>query len=163
MPGSGRDNFNPVSQQVAFDNSTNGFTADNAQEAIEEAKLLAQGFPRAGIRVTANGTVGNNNWLGPDELLPNTPMAVFPVKVEINEISWSNQNTNVQFHIEFRSGSKTGPIFYTLTVTSPNPGSGYVSGLAFPFNPGDTIWAQYKDDGTNMADAEVTLWISRVP
>lgn len=146
-----------------FDNSANDFIADNAQEAIEEARLFAQGFPRSGIRVTANGTVGNNDWLGPNELLPNTPMATFPVKVQINEISWANQNTDVEFHIEFRSASKTGTIFYTLTVTSPNSGSGFVNGLTFEFPAGTTIWAQYKDDGQNMSDAEVTLWISRIP
>lgn len=149
--------------ETPFDNTSNGFTSETTQEAIEEAKLLAQGFPRSGIRVTSNGTVGNNNWLGPTELLPNTPMAVFPVKVQLNEITWSNQNTNVEFRIEFRSGSKTGSIFYTLTVTPTNPGYGYVSGLTFDFNPGDSIWAQYKDDGQNMSDAEVTLWISRIP
>lgn len=153
----------PVSKETPFDNSTNGFTSTNAQDAIEEAKNSAQGFPRSGIRVTANGTLGNNDWLGPNELLPNTPMAVFPVKVQINEISWSNQNTNVEFRIQFRSGSKTGTIFHTLTVTSPNGGSGFQSGLTYQFNPGDTIWAQYLDDGQNMSDAEVTLWISRVP
>jgi len=152
-----------VASSTPFDNSINDFDSDNVQDAIEEAKLLSQGFPRSGIRSTANGTVGNNNWLGPNELLPNTPMATFPVKVQINEITWSNQNIDVQFRIEFRSGSKTGTIFYTLDVDPPNSGSGYIDGLTFEFNPGDTIWAQYKDDGQNMSDAEVTLWISRIP
>lgn len=158
-----RDNFKDVSESIPFDNSSNGFTSDNAQDAIEEAKLSAQGFPRAGKMVTQNGTVGNNDWLGPTELHPNTPMMVFPLKLQLNELTWSNQNSNVEFHIEFRSGSKTGPIFYTLTVTPSNPGYGYVSGLTFTFNPGDTIWAQYKDDGQNMSDAEIVLWFSRIP
>lgn len=163
MPGSGRDQYGQVASSVPFDNSSNGFVADDAQAAIEEARLYAQGFPRAGIRATANGTVGNNNWIGPTELLPNTPMLVAPLNLQINEITWSNQNTNVQFHIEFRLGSKTGSIFYTLTVASPNPGYGYVSGLSFNLAPGDTVWAQYKDDGTNMSDADIILWVSRIP
>ncbi|NJO48139.1 MAG: hypothetical protein HC840_00325 [Leptolyngbyaceae cyanobacterium RM2_2_4] len=153
----------PVASSVPFDNSTNGFAATDTQAAIEEAKLFAQGFPRAGVRCTANGTVGNNDWIGPNELLSNTPMATFPVKVQINEISWANQNTNVEFRIQFRSGSKTGTIFYTLTVTPPNSGSGFVSGLSFEFPAGTTIWAQYLDDGQNMSDADIMLWISRVP
>ena len=152
-----------VAESIPFDNSTNGFVANEVQTAIEEAKLNAQGFPRSGIRITSNGVLGNNDWLGPTELLPNTPMAVFPVKVQINEITWSNQNTNVEFRIEFRSNSKTGAIFYTLTVTPTNPGYGYVDGLEFDFNPGDSVWAQYKDDGTNLSDAEITIWISRIP
>lgn len=151
-----------VARSIPFDNSTNGFIADEAQSAIEETKQYTEGFPRAGIRGAYNGVAGNNDWLGPNELLPNTPFVVFPVNMRINEITWSNQNTNVQFHIEFRSVSKTGTIFHTLTVTSPNPGYGYESGLSFNFSAGTVIYAQYKDDGTNCSDMDLTLWISRV-
>lgn len=158
-----RAEIKEVASSVPFDNSTNGFIADDTQAAIEEARLYAQGFPRAGIRATANGTVGNNDWIGPNELLPNTPMLTAPVNLQINEITWSNQNTNVEFHIEFRKGSKTGTIIYTLTVVSTNPGSGYVSGLALNLVPGDTVWAQYKDDGQNMSDMDLILWVSRIP
>lgn len=152
-----------VARSIPFDNSGNGFVSEDAQAAIEEAKNTSQGFPRSGISVTHNGTVSNNTWLGPTELLPNTPAAVFPVKTQINEITWANQNINVQFRIQLRRVSKTGTIFYTLTVTSPNPGSGFVSGLNFNFNPGEVVYMQYLDDGNNMADANVTLWISRIP
>lgn len=145
-----------------FDNSVNGFISDNTQEAIEEAKQNAEGFPRAGMRGVYNGTVGNNDWLGPNELLPNTPFGIFPVKTKINEITWTNQRVNVQFHVQFRLGSKTGTIFHTLTVTSPNPGYGYESGLNYILNPGDVIFAQYRDDGQNCSDMDLTLWISRI-
>lgn len=159
-----RDAYIPVAEGVPFDNATNGFTSDEVQSAIEEAKQNAEGFPRAGCRSTYNGTVGNNNWLGPNELLSNTPLAIFAVKTKLNEITWSNSNgSDRQFHIEFRRGSKTGTIFYTMTVTSPNDGSGYVSGLNYEFDPGETIWAQYIDDGNNCADMDLILWISRIP
>jgi len=157
-----RDDIKDVAESVPFDNSDNDFTADNTQDAIEEAKQNAEGFPRAGIRVTANGIVGNNDWFGPTELLPDTPMAVFPVNTKINEITWSNRRTDVEFHIEFRRNSKTGTIFHTLTVTSPNSGFGYESGLNYTFSPGDVVYAQYKDDGQNCSDMEVMLWISRI-
>lgn len=152
----------PVSKSVPFDNSTNGFTSTEVQSAIEEAKLAAQGFPRAGIRSSYNGAVGNNDWLGPNELLSNTPLLVAPIALQINEISWGNQTTNVQFHIEFRTVSKTGTIFYTLTVTSTNPGYGYVNGLTLNINPGDVVYAQYKDDGQNVSDLDLILWVSRI-
>jgi hypothetical protein len=143
----------------------NGFpdTVNNAQLAIEYAKQNAEGFPRAGVRGQYNGTVGNNDWLGPNELMPNTPLVVFPVDTKLNEITWSNQNTNVQFRIQFRTVSKTGTIFYTMTVTSPNPGYGYISGLNYTFSPGDVIYAQYLDDGQNCSDMDLILWISRIP
>jgi hypothetical protein len=157
-----RDDISQVAESVPFDNTSNDFDADNVQDAIEESRETAQGFPRSGVRITANGVIGNNDWLGPNELLPNTPTAVFPVGVQINEITWSNQRDNVEFEIEFRTGSKTGTIFYTLAVTPSNPGYGFVNGLTFNFSPGDTVWAQYKDNGYNCSDFEMTLWISRI-
>lgn len=36
------DKFNPVAAQIPFDNSTNGFTATDTQEAIEEAKKIPE-------------------------------------------------------------------------------------------------------------------------
>lgn len=153
----------PVARQIPFDSATNGFTSTEVQSAIEEAKQNAEGFPRAGIRSCYNGTVSANQWLGPSELLANTPLVVFPVNTKLNEITWSNQTVNVQFRIQFRLNSRTGTIFYTLTVTSPNPGYGFVSGLTNTFSPGDTIHAQYLDDGTNASDMDLILWISRIP
>ena len=157
-----RASIKEVAESVPFDNSDNNFVSDNVQDALEEAKQNAEGFPRAGIRGTYNGVVGNNDWLGPGELLPNTPFVVFPVNTKLNEITWANQNTDVEFRIQFRKGSKTGTIFYTLTVTSPNPGYGYVSGLSEQFAPGDVVYAQYLDDGQNCSDMDLILWISRI-
>jgi hypothetical protein len=156
-------NKGQVSKSLAFDNSTNGFTSTDAQAAIEEAKQNAEGFPRAGIRSNYNGTVTANQWLGPSELFPNTPLLVAPVGLKINEITWSNQTTNVAFRIQFRLGSKTGTIFYTLTVTSPNSGYGYVTGVNYSLAAGDIIYAQYLDDGTNCSDMDLIIWVSRIP
>lgn len=155
----------PVAWTVPFESSpdrSNGFTSKTTQEAIEEAKQNAEGFPRAAIRGVYNGTVNNNQWLGPSELLPNCSFAVFPVNTKINEITWANQSVDVAFRIQFRTVSKTGTIFYTLTVTSPNSGYGFVSGLNFTFPAGTAIWAQYLDDGTNASDMALDIWISRV-
>lgn len=158
-----RDHFTPVAEVVPFDNTVNDFTSDNVQDAIEEAKLNAEGFPRAGLRSCYNGTVGGNDWLGPNELLSNTPLAIFPVNTKLNEITWSNSIANVSFDIEFRRGSKTGTIFYTLQVRTTNPGYGYVSSLNFTFIPGEVIFAQYKDQGQNCTDMDLILWVSRIP
>lgn len=151
-------------ENIPFDSDGTVFplTITDVQTAIEYAKQNAEGFPRAGIRGIYNGTVSNNNWLGPNELLPNTPFAVFPVNTKLNEITWSNQTSDVAFRIQFRKGSKTGAVFYTLTVTSPNPGYGYVAGLTETFVPGDVIYAQYLDDGQNCSDMDLMIWISRI-
>jgi hypothetical protein len=157
-----RDEFIQVAETVPFDNSTNGFTSDLVQTAIEEAKQNSEGFPRLNIRGNYNGVVGNNQWLGAgNELLNNTPFIVFAIDTSLREISWSNQNSNVQFTLEFRLGSKTGTIFYSLIVTSPNAGNGYVNNLNLSFSAGDVIYIQYKDNGTNCSDMDLNLWLSR--
>lgn len=158
-----RDEFIQVAETVPFDNETNGFISEDVQAAIEEAKQNAEGFPRAGIRSTYNGTVTGNSWLGPSELLPNTALLISPVTLKLQELTWANPTLNVQFRIQFRTGSKTGPIFYTLTVTSPNPGYGVTTGLTQVFTAGTTVWAQYLDDGTNASDLDLILWVSRIP
>jgi hypothetical protein len=150
-----------VAEAIPFENIN--FVSTDVQAAIVEAKQNAEGFPRSGISGTYNGSVSNNSWLGPNELLPNTPFTIFPVNTKINEITWTNQTVNVQFRIRFRTVSRTGVIFYTLTVTSPNPGYGYTSGLSFTYPAGTVIHAQYLDDGQNASDMQLTLWISRVP
>jgi len=145
-----------------FDNSTNSFISTDTQAAIEEAKQNAEGFPRAGIRSTYNATLPNNQWLGPNELLPNTPILVLPVATKLNEITWSNPNTNRAFSIEFYKNGKTaGDLFYTMTVTSPNPGYGYISGLTYTFAAGDVVWA-YSKTTTAPSDTDLILWISRI-
>ncbi len=160
-----RDDYEQVAEGVPFDNTDNDFPEDidDVQEAIEYAKANAEGFPRAGLRSVYNGTLSDNEWMGPSDLLPNTPLAQFPVKTKLNEITWGNRKNNVSFRIQFRRGSKTGTIFYTLTVSSPNSGYGYVDELDFEFDPGEVIYAQYLDDGKNCADMDLVLWISRIP
>lgn len=159
-----RDFTSQVAESIPFDTTNNNFPPDkdNVQLAIEHAKQNAEGFPRAGLRSFYNGTMGDNDWLGPSELLSNTPLAVFPVDVRINEITWGNSRSDVSFDIEFRRGSKTGPIVYTLSVTPSNPGYGYVTGVNVDFTPGESLWAQYKDTGLNAADMDLVLWISRI-
>lgn len=151
----------PVAASIPFDNSTNGFASDMTQQAIEEAKAASEGFPRSGIRATSNGFLTNNEWIGPNELLSNTPLIIAPVSLKINEITWANSNTNVEFTIQFRLNSKTGPIVFSVTGTSPNSGSGFVTGVNYVLNPGQTLWAQYIDNGNNMNDLDLILWVSR--
>lgn len=152
-----------LAEDVPFDPIGTTFTSTNTQDAIEEAKQNAEGFPRAGIRSTYNGILPNNQFIGPTELLPNTPLLTLPVNTKLNEITWANQSTNRVFQIEFYKNGKTaGNLFYTLTVTSPNSGYGYVSGLNFTFAAGDVIYAKSLGSA-RMSDGDLVLWISRIP
>jgi hypothetical protein len=150
------------SSDTPFDNSTNGFASTDAQAAIEEAKQYTEGFPRAGVRSCYNSTLPNNQWIGPNELLPNTPLLVLPVNTKLNEITWSNQSTNRAFTLKFyKNGKLAGNLFYTMTVTSPNPGYGYISGLNFAFAVGDVVYC-YAQTTSAPSDTDLILWISRI-
>ena len=138
----------PYAIYVPFDNRFNGFISKDVQRAIEETRISAEGLPRAGCRSTYNSTISANQWLGPSELLSNTPLLKIPIKIRLNEISWANQNINVSFQIEFyKNGKLATDKFYTMTVVSPNDGTGYVdiNSLNFTFNAGDVIRAKYRD------------------
>lgn len=54
-----RDHFEQVASETPFDNSTNGFVADNVQDAIEETKVSAS----PGFGFGRSGNVSSNTWL----------------------------------------------------------------------------------------------------
>lgn len=153
----------PVSRQIPFDNATNGFTADEVQAAIEEAKLTAEGLPRLSINLINNGVTGNNDWISYSELTPNTNI-IFPLPVRLSEIAWSNSNTSVEFSVEFyKNGRAGGDLLFTYgPVTSGAANFGYVSGLNYEFAAGDWIIPKYIDQGTNCSDLVLSLWLQRI-
>jgi len=53
----------PVSKQIPFDNSINGFTASNAQTAIEEAKTVAANASRGPTIAAFDGSASTGRWL----------------------------------------------------------------------------------------------------
>jgi hypothetical protein len=157
----------PVAVEIPFDNATNGFTADEVQTAIEEAKQNSEGFPRAGLPLIANGTVSNGNFITYTELLAN-PRILFPVKVRLKELTWVNNNTNLgafSFQI-FKNGQAVGNLFYTYTPPAGDLTAGY-GYFVFPTNldyaAGDSMYIKYvKPSGTSLADLALVVWISRI-
>jgi hypothetical protein len=63
MSGSGRDEFTPVAEQVPFDNSTNGFTADDVQGAIEEINTDIATSASPGFSFGRASNVNAGTWL----------------------------------------------------------------------------------------------------
>ena len=59
MSGTGRDNYNQVAESTPFDNSTNGFTSDDVQGAIEEIGASAS----PGFSFGRSGNLSANTWL----------------------------------------------------------------------------------------------------
>lgn len=152
----------PVAPAIPFEDA--GFAADNVQAAIIEAKQNAEGFPRAGISLISNGTQGNGDWVTYSELTPDV-VITFPVNTKINELTWANSKTGVNFDLEFyKNGIAAGNLFYTFSV--PDSGAvnyGYVASLNYTFSAGDYMRIKYIDQGNNTSDLVVTVWISRIP
>ena len=108
-----RFHISPVADGIPFDNDTNGFTADNVQDAIEEVQSGATGKLMDFIFV-ANGNVGDK-WLGfgngstsSDEI----PLIV-PQDGHILWATFSNTDDDVDTDIEFY---KNGTLLTTWLV-----------------------------------------------
>lgn len=163
-----RDEFIQVAETIPFDNSTNGFIAEDTQAAIEEAKANAEGFPRAGLSLTHNGTVGDLAWITYTELLAN-PRIVFPVNTRLKEITWSNANISIRaMSIKiYKNGQAGGDLIDTRIVPAGERTAGF-GFYAYPTNldfvAGDTMYVQvdYTAAGTNMSDLAIVIWVSRI-
>lgn len=139
---------------IPFNNSSNGFSANQVQPAIEEARNTAVGKARYAMVFVHNSTVGNNNWLGFSELVPsNTTPLVVPVGSKLSELAFSFAGSNVSGYMKiYKNGTDAGNVVYTMTLTNDN-----VYKLATNVNvtlvSGDLLRAQWIDTGNNPNDA----------
>lgn len=147
-------------ENITFDNSSNGFTSTNAQNAIEESKNTAVGKARFTITTTFNSTVGNNNWLGYNELLPGnvTPIRI-PVSCTLKEItfSWSGASVDGRYDL-YKNGTAGGNIVYQ-TPNIVNQANGInITGLNLSFVNGDFFVGRWIDTGDNPSDMAVVYF-----
>jgi hypothetical protein len=85
-----RDIFSYVARQVFFDNSANGFVADNVQEAIEETKVSAS----PGFGFGRSGNSASNTWLLRTGSVPSnkTGVSLGISNPQLKQIDVSNEN-----------------------------------------------------------------------
>lgn len=150
----------PEANGVPF--SDDDFSSDNVHDAIVEAKQNAEGFPRAGIVLVHNGTIGNNDWLTYSSLTPDAKI-VFPVKTKLNELTWANSKSSLDSDFEFyKNGTAAGDLIWTYQLRNTSDDFGYQLSVDLFFEAGDWIRILHKDFGTNPSDFVMTLWISRI-
>lgn len=146
--------------KITFDNSSNGFVATNTQTAIEESKTTAIGKARFTIVTTFNSTVGGNNWLGYNELLPGnvTPIRI-PVSCTLKEItlSWNGTSVDGTF-VLYKNGTSAGNIIYTSSSISNQSGGIIFTGLNLSFVNGDYYIGRWTDSGDNPSDMAVVYF-----
>ena len=58
-----RDEYNPVAEEIPFDNDTNGFASDDVQAAIEEISTTGGTAAAPGFSFGRSGAVTSNTWL----------------------------------------------------------------------------------------------------
>lgn len=148
-----------------FDNDSNGFIAENTQDAIEEAKASAIAKARFTIVTVFNGTVGNNNWLGYNELVPGDQVPIrIPMACKIKEITFAYKNSLLssdyidgKFKL-FKNGF-TDPthVIHTEQFTNQLAGKN-ATGLDLTFAANDFIVGRWIDEGDNPSDMAIVYF-----
>lgn len=155
-------------EDQVFDNDSNGFSSTNTQQAIEEAKAVAVALPRFSITTNFNGTIGNNQWLGYNELLPgNQVPIVIPIKCRLKEItfSWSSTISLVGGIVTitaavdgryelYKNGLTAGQKVFERTFSNAGAG-GISSSININFEARDIMVGKWVDLGDNPSDAAI--------
>jgi hypothetical protein len=147
-----------VARAVPFDNATNGFTADEVQSAIEEARDTAPGKARATMASIMNGTVGADSWLGHNELVPGDTVPFrIPWNCTLEEVTVSFPTLSVDGAMVFyKNGTGAGQIVFTETFTNVDNGKNFNPNLSFV--AGDLLRMRWTDTGQNPADMATTMF-----
>ena len=144
-----------VASTIPFDNSSNSFTASEAQSAIEEARNTAIGTPRYTIPLVMNGSLSNGDWVTYSNLTPDSSILI-PVNCVLKEITWSNSDTNRSFDMVFYKNGRTTTPYATRQIR--NLQYGIITGLSDSFVAGDRLDIKYVDQGLNASDLIVVLF-----
>ena len=133
-----RDFFQQVAQAIWFDNSSNGFVADDVQEAIEEAQAGGASASRGPTICGFDGTASTGRWL---EFYSNNPSNTVPFvlaeNAELIALSVVTSSASATGNVRvFKNGSTLQDI--SLTAQKKNA----ISGLALSLSSLDEISVQ---------------------
>lgn len=111
--------FNQPSVATPFDNSSNGFSATNAQNAVEEVYDTLTGLVSPGFTWGRSGNIPSGSWLLNDSVPSNVTGRNFPFyNGELIAASISNENTTTA-NIEIYEHDKTTfTLIGTVTLTA---------------------------------------------
>lgn len=110
--------FSQVAVNTPFDNSSNGFVADNTQTAIEEVKSLVTESSKAFTFAFYNGNANAQRWL---EFFPGIASDEAPIRVigalSVRAIVARTVSTNATCTIGFYNVT-TSTLLYTITFSA---------------------------------------------
>lgn len=131
-----RFEITPVADSIPFDNDTNGYAADNVQDAIEESRTSAIGnlidFPFVVSGNVSNKWLGYTNSAAPSNTIP----FIVPQQMTLKGLLFSNRDDNVDIDVELYIN---GTLSYTWEIR--NKRTAYKVGIvgAPTFAQGDRI------------------------
>lgn len=147
----------PVSRQVPFDNTSNGFTATNAQTAIEEAYLTAANASRGPTIAAFDGTASTGRWL---EFYSNNPSDTNPfILAEPAELIAVSIVTSTATATGTVTIYRNGVAIQTISLTAQKKNS--VSGLAHALSTLDEI--SLRVTSGSISRPQVYLFIRTLP
>lgn len=148
-----------IAEVTPFNNSTNGFVSTDVQAAIEEARTSAIQKVRYTIVTTFNGVVGNNQWLGFNELLPGNQVPIrIPINSILREIAFSFVGTSVDGNFQiYKNGFLAANIAYTYSFSNVDGGA-IASGINLSFNSSEFFAGRWVDTGDNPSDMSVVYF-----
>lgn len=136
-----------VARGTPFDNSTNGFTSTDVQNAIEEAKNASSFGSLAILPVFLNNGSTRNKWLSlynafnTSDTLP----AIAPFTSEIFALTYTNATSGSNVDIEiYKNGAAGGNLIFTWQIR--NKKNAYKTNMTpLALSPGDTISVFCRD------------------
>jgi hypothetical protein len=125
-----RDAFEPVAIEVPFDNSTNGFTAEDTQAAIEEVntKVLTSASP--GFSFGRSGVASAGTYLQCETVPSNVSGRwVYINSAFVKRVFISNELiTTFKIEVLYHNGNGAGlTSLGTITITAANGGASTVN------------------------------------
>jgi hypothetical protein len=149
---------------ISFDNSTNGFMANNTQAAIEEAKTSSASSIIS--REFSNNGTSINAWLNNAEssVPSNTAPFMVPFDCILVGVSFTNGSNEVYLDIEIGISkfNESSVIDRTLVCELRNVRtwlkSNFTGGAGLTLTAGDKIGVYIRDKGGKPNDPVVTLY-----
>lgn len=158
-----RDSYSQVSESLPFDNDTNGFVSDNAQEAIEEVNDNLLASASISCQWTENGTAQEGDYLKVGDTSGDDVGMLVPWDGVVAVFNASNDFGNglKELEIERRRPAQTEPGVVIATLSIPN---GQFAGNSFPQVPvlaGDELLVRVKDPSADFDDVICSVVVTR--
>jgi hypothetical protein len=137
----------PVAESIPFDNSTNGFTADDVQEAIEEVQALVANSASPGWSFGRANAVQPLTWLLHEGVSSNiTGRMVTMTDATIRRVFVSNQ-MSATFDLElYEHDGTTFTLLGTISMITQRSG---VFSVSFPVTTGKEIAVKQSTGQSN--------------